>query len=136
MAVQNFYNAYFLVNAVNLSDHVESVKLEYKADMLENTAMSMTEHRFQAGLKDWTLEVVMFQDYASGSVDATLNALVGSASVAFETRPDAGAVAVANPKWTGSIVLEGYSPISGGVGTLQKVTAKFRAASALTRATA
>jgi hypothetical protein len=136
VALDVFDNAYFLINAVNLSDHVEQVKLERKVDMLEYTSMSHSEHRFMAGLQDWSLEVTLFQDYASGSVDATLNALIGSAAVAFETRPDAGAVAVANPKWTGSVVFEGYTPINGGVGTLQKVTAKFRPASALTRATA
>lgn len=135
MALDTFDNAYFLLNAVNLSDHVESVKLEYKADMLEYTSMGHTEHRFMSGLKDWSLEVTLFQDYAVGSVDATLNAIIGGAAVAFETRPDAGAVSTTNPKWTGNIVLEGYSPIGGGVGTLQKVQAKFRPASALTRAT-
>jgi hypothetical protein len=103
--------------------------------MLEKTAMSNDTHLFMAGIKDWTLEVTMFQDYAAGSVDPTLNALIGSAAVAIEVRPDAGAVAVANPKWTGSVVFEGYSPVGGGVGTLQKVSAKFKAATSLTRAT-
>jgi len=135
MAVLNFSNAYFLVNAVDLSNHVESIKLSYKADMLEKTAMSMTEHQFMAGIKEWDLEVTLYQDYGAGSVDPTLNGLVGSAAVAFEVRPDAGAVSVTNPKWTGSVVFEGYEPITGGVGTLQKVNAKFRASSALTRAT-
>lgn len=135
MAVQHFFNAYLLLNAVDLSDHVESIRLEYKADMLERTAMSNTEHRFMSGLKDWSLEATLYQDYAAGSVDATLNGILGGAAVAFEVRPDSGAVAVTNPKWTGSVVLESYSPIGGGVGTLQKVSAKFKPATALTRAT-
>lgn len=136
MAVSHYYNGYFLLNSVDLSNHVESMRLESKADMLEKTAMSNTTHLFTPGLYDWSLEVVLYQDYASGSVDATLNTiLAGGAAVAFEVRPDAGAVAVANPKWTGSVCLESFSPIGGGVGTLQKLTAKFRAASALTRAT-
>lgn len=136
MAVQNFYNGYFLVNSVDLSDHTESIKLDSKVDMLEKTAMSNTEHRFTTGLRDWSLEVTLFQDYAAGSVDATLNGLLGLAPFAFEIRPDAGAVSATNPKWTGSAVFEGYMPVTGQVGTLQKITAKFRAASALTRATA
>ena len=135
MALDVLDNCYCLVNSVDLSDHVESVKLDYKADMLERTAMSNTEHRFIAGLKDWSLEITFYQDYASGSVDATLNALIGAAAFAIEVRPDAGAVSATNPKWTGNAVFEGYTPIGGGVGTLQKVQAKFRAAGALTRAT-
>lgn len=136
MSVQHFYNAYFLLNSVDLSNHVESVRLESKADMLEKTAMSNNTHIFTPGLYDWSLEVVMYQDYASGSVDATLNTIIaGGAAVTFEVRPDAGSVATTNPKWTGSVCLESFPPIGGGVGTLQKLTAKFRPASALTRAT-
>lgn len=104
--------------------------------MLEKSAMSMTEHQFVQGVSEWSLEVTLFQDYAAGSVDPTLNTLLTAGAVAFEVRPDAGAVAVANPKWTGSAVFEGYEPLSGAFGSLQKVVAKFRAASALVRATA
>jgi hypothetical protein len=131
-----FSAAYGLLNSVDLSDHIESVKIDYNADMLEITAMGMTEHRFLSGLKDWSIEVVFFQDYASGSVDATLHALVGAAAWAFEFRPSTAAVGVTNPKWTGSSVLEGHQPLSGSVGIIQKVTSKLRAATALTRATA
>lgn len=136
MAVQVFTAAYGLLNSVDLSDHIESVKIEYNADMLEITAMGMSEHRFIAGLKDWNIEVVFFQDYAASSVDATLHALVGAAAWPFEFRVSTAAVGVTNPKWTGSAVLEGHQPLSGGVGTIQKVNSKLRAASALTRATA
>jgi len=135
MAVANFYNAYFLINSVDLSDHVESIKLDFKKDMLESTAMGDTEHQYVAGLTDWSLEVTLYQDYASASVDATLWALTSAGGVTFELRPDAGAASTTNPEYGGSVYLESYEPISGGVGTLQKVSAKFRAASALTRVT-
>lgn len=141
MAVSVFYNAYCALNAVTLSDHVESVKLEYKADMLETTAMSMTQHQFLAGLKDWSVDVVFFQDYASGSVDATLYALIGAAAFTMDIRPDAGAPSVTNPRYSGTgvipgaaiAVLESTQPLSGGVGTLQKLNAKLRSAGTLNR---
>lgn len=135
MAVTNFYNSFFSINAVDLSNHVESVKLDFKKDMLESTAMSNTEHRYVAGLTDWSLEVTLYQDYASGSVDPTLWALTSAGSVAMILRPDAAAKNSTNPEYTGSVFLESYEPISGGVGTLQKVSAKFRAASVLSRTT-
>lgn len=135
MAVTNFYNAHFTINSVNLSDHVESVKLDFKKDMLESTAMSNTEHRYVAGLTDWSLEVTFYQDYAVASVDATLWTLTSAGAVTFALRPDAGAKSTSNPEYGGSVYLESYEPISGGVGTLQKVSAKFRAASVLTRST-
>lgn len=141
MAVTVFYNAYCALNAVVLSDHVESIKLEVKADMLEKTAMSMTEHQFVAGLKDWSVDVVFFQDYAASSVDVTLYNLIGAAAFTMDLRPDAGAPSATNPRYSGSgvipgavvAVLESTQPLSGGVGTLQKVNAKLRAAAALNR---
>lgn len=143
MAVSVFYNAYASVNGVNLSDHVESVRLEWKADMLEKTAMSNDTHVFVAGLFDWSIEISFYQDYAAGSVDATLAGLLGAAAFTLEIRPDAGAVGATNPRFSGAGVspgsavalLESYSPITGGVGTLQKTSAKFRPAAKLVRQT-
>lgn len=135
MAVQHFSDASVTINSVDLSDHVESVKLTYNQDTLEKTAMGNTEHRFAAGLLDWSVEVVLFQDYASGSVDATCWNLNGAGEVPLVLRPDSGSVAVDNPQYTGNVVSEGYEPISGGVGTLPKVTLRLKAASVLARAT-
>jgi len=133
LAVANFSDASVTINSVDLSDHVESVRLETKADMLEETAMGDTTHQFQAGLLDWSLEVVLFQDYAVGSVDATLDALVGAAAFPIIIRPDSAAKSTTNPEYTGNGVLEGHQGLGGGVGTLQKVTARIRPAGALTR---
>ena len=130
MAVLNFNDAFLSIGGTDLSDHVESIKLEVRPDMLEKTAMSDTEHRFQQGLQDW------YQDYAAGSVDATLWALVGAAAgSAMVLRPDSAAKSTSNPEYTATLIFEGYEPLTGGVGTLQKVTAKFRPDSALARAT-
>ena len=133
MAVANFTDASATINSVDLSDHVESIRLETKADMLENTAMGNTTHTFQAGLLDWSVEIVFFQDYAVGSVDATLEALVGAALFPIIIRPDSAAKSTTNPEYTGNGVLEAHQGLSGGVGTLQKVTARIRPAGALTR---
>lgn len=141
MAVSLFYNGYAALNAVVLSDHVESIKLEHKADMLEKTAMSMDTHQFIAGLKDWNVEIVFFQDYAASSVDVTLNALIGVAAFTMDLRPDAGAPSATNPRYSGTGVIPGaaiallevHQPISGGVGTLQKVNSKLRPAGTLNR---
>lgn len=133
MAVQVFSDATFVINSVDLSDHVDSVKLEAKADALERTAMGMTEHQFAQGLQDWSVEVTIFQDYAAGSVDPTLFALLTAGAVPFTMKPDSGDISTSNPEYQGNVVFEGYEPITGGVGTLPKVSAKFKPASALVR---
>ena len=111
-------NAYVLINAVNLSDHVKSVTINYAAEILEKTAMSANSKQRIAGLKDWSVDVELNQDFAAASVDATLFPLVGAAAFAIEIRPDAGVVSATNPKYTGNALLESYTPITGSVGEL------------------
>lgn len=135
MAEQILSNAFVSINGVNLSDHVRSVRLGPVADLQEITAMSDTFKARLAGLKDWVLELEFNQDYAVGSVDATLWAAWG-VSVAIEVRADAGVASATNPKWTGNAILESYPPINGSVGAAHAVTANFQGNGTLTRATA
>ncbi len=129
-------NAYCLINAVDLSNHVESVKVNYKGATQDNTAMSVTSKSFLAGLKDWDVDLTLIQDYAASEVDATLFSLVGAAPFAIEIRPDAGARSVTNPGFTGNALLSTYEPVSGKVGDVAKATIKLQGTGTLTRATA
>lgn len=129
-------NAYVLINAVNLSDHVKSVTINYAAEILEKTAMSANSKQRIAGLKDWSVDVELNQDFAAASVDATLFPLVGAAAFAIEIRPDAGAVSATNPKYTGNALLESYPPISGSVGELATTSITLQGDGDLTRAVA
>ena len=134
MAIQVLTNAYLSINAVLLSDHVKSVTLSYEAEMQDASAMSVTSRKYIAGLKNWSLSVELEQDYAAGSVDISLFALVGAAAVAMILRPDAAAKSATNPEFTGSVVLESYNPVAGTVGDLAMCTATFRPAGVLARA--
>lgn len=136
MPVMVLKNAYVLINAVNLSDHVKSVTINYAAEILEKTAMSANSKQRIAGLKDWSVDVELNQDFAAASVDATLFPLVGAAAFAIEIRPDAGVVSATNPKYTGNALLESYPPISGSVGELATVSITLQGDGDLTRATA
>jgi hypothetical protein len=129
-------NAYCLLNAVDLSNHVKSVKVNYKADTPDNTAMSVTSKTQLPGLKDWDMDIEFNQDFAASNVDATLFPLVGAAAFSIEVRPDAGARAVTNPAYTGSCLLETYSPLSGKVGDVAIAPIKLSGTGTLTRATA
>lgn len=129
-----FTNAYVELNTVDLSDHVRSVTLQYQSEPQDITAMSDTTRQRLGGLLDWSIAIEFNQDYASGEVDATLFALVGT-TFAFELRPDAGSVAPTNPKYTGTALLESYQPMGGSVGEVHVSPVQLTAASALTRAT-
>ncbi len=129
-------NAYCLINAVDLSNHVESVKVNYKADEKENTAMASTSKARLPGLKDWDIDITFNQDYAAASVDATLFPLVGAAAFAVEIRPDAGARSATNPAFTGNALLSTYEPVSGKVGDVAKSPIKLLGTGTLSRLTA
>jgi hypothetical protein len=142
MATLVYTDALLTVNSIDLSDHVKSLTLNYEAEMLDDTVMGTSGTRSsKPGLKNWGLEVEFTQDFAVGSVDATLFPLIGAASFPIVARAiKASAVSVTNPQYSGNAVLENYSPISGEVGTLGMTSCSFRAgggaSNVLTRATA
>lgn len=130
-----FKNAYFKIAGVDLSDHDVELSLPESADAPEASAMGDdTRVRLAGGIKDWRLEVELNQDYAAGKVDATMAGKVGT-SVAIEVRPDAGAVAATNPKWTGNFIVEEYEPIAGRYGEPLKARIRLVANGTITRAT-
>src|SRR5713226_8906663 len=126
MATQVLKNAFVLINAVDLSDHVKQVTLNYDADMKDNTAMGMSTKSNLPGLKNWDATIEFFQDYAASKVDVTLFPLIGAAAFAIEIRPDTGARSVTNPGYTATGILQSYnSPVAGNVGDTQMATAKI-----------
>ena len=134
MAEVVFTNAYLSINAVVLSDHIRQITLNYSAEPQDITAMSDTTRQRIGGLLDWSITIEFNQDYAASEVDVTLFAIVGTV-IAIEIRPDAGAVAVTNPKYTGNALLESYQPIGGTIGEVHVAPITLTAGGALTRAT-
>lgn len=129
-------NAYALINSVNLSDHVKEVKVTYKADTPENTAMSQTTKNRLSGLKDWDLEITFNQDFAAANVDATLFPLIGAAAFSVEIRPDAGSRSATNPGYSGNCLLADLPIIAGKVGDVLSTSVKFVGTGTLSRLTA
>lgn len=134
MATLVFTDGYIIVNAVNLSNHTKSITLNYEAEMLDDTVMTTTGTRSnKPGLKNWTLEVEFLQDFASGSIDATLFSLIGANAFPIAVRPTSGAVSINNPEYQGQAVLESYPPMTAEVGALGTASSSFRAAGPLVR---
>lgn len=129
-------DAEIIINTVDLSDHVLSAQLNYSGDLQEDTSMGDGTRSRLSGLKDWSLEVTFKQDYASGSVDATLFSLIGAASTAVSFKPvKSDAIGETNPKYNGNAILESYPPVGGGVGELAQTTVTFQADGDLIRST-
>ena len=133
-----FRNGLITVNGVNLSDHCREVTLETSVAELPNDVMGDNTSVVRAGLEDWTITATFLQDFASGSVDATLDTAGGVAHSGFNViiRADGGAVSTTNPSYSGSAILASYRPIGGAHGVNLESTATFRPAGNLSRTTA
>lgn len=136
MATLVWLNAYVLINAVDLSDHVRQITLSYEAELLDETAMaaSLTTRKMKAGLLNWTLDIEFFQDFAASKVDATIFPLVGAVAFAIAVKPVNGvAISATNPEYQGNVVVSSYPIIAGAVGEIAVAAVKMHSASVLVR---
>lgn len=129
-------DADFTIDGVNLSDHVESITINYGMETPEQTAMQDITRRRLPGLIDWTMDVTLRSDFDAGEVDATLFPLVGGAAVAVTVRPTSAAVGPTNPEFQGNVLVGQYNPIQGTVGDTANSTVTLTGDGTLTRATA
>lgn len=122
-------NMYFAINGTALSDHVSSVTVEDSAEEIDFTSFSGNGYReFGQGLKDCTISVTFFQDYAAASVHSIVQPLYASGgTLTVAIRPDAGAaISSTNPAGTMIARVYGYSGMGGAVGDAATFDASFR----------
>lgn len=130
-------DAYVSVNGVTLSTRVKSVTFPFGAEALEANAMGDNTKIKLPGLKEWSVDVEFYQDFAAANVDATLFNLVGADPFTIAVRAVASlAKSATNPEFTGSVILSSYTPIGGSAGEMAKAPAKFECAGDLTRSVA
>lgn len=129
-------NAFFSIAAVDLSDHVESITINYGAETPDMTSMQDNTRRRLPGLIDWTVDVNFRQDFAAANVDATMFPLVGATVSALVIRPDAGVVSATNPEFQGNVLVGQYNPIAGTVADTANAATVLTGDGTLTRAVA
>lgn len=137
MAVLALTNAYVYLNgASDISDHCAGVELNVEADELDSTTFGSTGYKSAiGGLKSGSLKIKVKGDYAASNIDAILWPLLGTV-VAFEIKAVNAAASTSNPKYTGSVLINSLSPISGSVGELVEFDLTWPTTGTITRATA
>lgn len=118
-----------------LSDHIESVTIDTKKDTPETTAMGASWRERIAGLKDYSITLNMHQDFAAGSVDAAIYAAFNAASATIVIKPTSAAVSATNPSFTGTVICPSYTPLSGNIGDVSKMSVTLQGSGAIVRAT-
>ena len=115
-------DATFSLDGTDLSDHVESLSINYGAETPEQTAMTDITRRRLPGLIDWTIDLTLRSDFAAANVDAILFPLVGAAAVEAIIKPTSGAISATNPAFTGQVLVGTYNPLAGTVGDTSNST--------------
>jgi hypothetical protein len=118
-------DASLTINSVALSDHANSVTLNYEIDSVETTAFGSTGHTFTGGLQNLSVEVALMQDYAATNVEATIYPLVGTTTT-LVIKATSGATSATNPQYTiTGAYLAAHTPVAGAVGELAMTTLSF-----------
>jgi hypothetical protein len=119
MAQKVITNASVWIGGSDISNHVTSCTINYKKELIEDTAMGDSSRSRIGGLEDWSIDLEIQNDYADNNIDEILYGLV-SAGVGFAViiKPEATTISASNPAWTGTGIAESYSPIQGKVGDL------------------
>lgn len=126
------------INGVNLSDHIASITINESNDVVETTAFSSTAAKTRvAGLKDNSVTLEFHQDFASASVEATINgtsSLVGTVTAIVVT-PTSSAVSATNPSYSFSALVSEWTSLNAAVGELSTASVSWPITGAITKAT-
>lgn len=128
-------DVYVSIGGVDLSDHIASVEISTEFEDIETTAFGDAGRTRVAGLEDSSLSLDFHQDFAAASVDATIAPLVGS-TAAFEVFPAGTTIGATNPKYSGTVLVTEWTPLSGAVGELATASVTWPVSGVVTRATA
>ena len=104
-----------------LASYLTQVELTASATDVTTTAFGSSFVTRVAGLKEGSLTLAFNQDYAIGTVDATLWPLLG-ANATVVIRPSSSAVGSANPAYTAICLVTELTPVSGTIGDLSVFT--------------
>jgi len=137
MAKEVLTDAYFMINTVDLSDHVRSITLPLSIAEIEKTCMGDSSVARLGGLKDAAINVVFANDFAAAKVEPTLWAIFdGNAAVAAKIRKSGtDEISASNPEYQFNVLLQSYTPIDGAVGDLSESPVDFVSDGDVTHAT-
>ena len=123
------------INNVALNDNVSQVEISQNWAEVDTTTFDGSRAMSRvAGLEDSSISITFLQDFAASSVDATISPLVAGTAT-FEILPNGTAVGATNPKYTGTVLVNTWTPLSGAPGDRSEVDVEWPVVGKITRAT-
>ena len=110
-------NALVTFASTDLSSNIASITLNTSFDIIDTSSFGDTAKKRVAGLADNSVSFEFHQDFATGSVEATIFPLLGT-TVACEVRPVNAAVSASNPRYNFSVLISEWQSLSAAVGSL------------------
>lgn len=127
---------YVSLNGTELTEYCRKAELSTEVEDKDvTTYASQGWKELLGGLKSGELGLEFLQDVAATKIDSIMWPLLGTV-VTFEVRLSQAAVGTANPKYSGSVLINGWNPIEGSVGDEASVSVGYPTSGAVTRATA
>jgi predicted secreted protein len=124
------------LNGVDRSSWVSKVEVAVEVEEKDVTTFASAGWKeVLGGLKSGSIAVTFKNDVADSQLDDTMWALLGTV-VAFETRATSAVVGTSNPKYTGNVLINGWTPISGSPGDVNEQSVTYPTSGAVTRAEA
>lgn len=126
------------LNGTDLTSSLHAAELDVKANEVETTTFGTSSTVYKTvvgGIVAGTVKLEFYQDFAAGSVDATIWPLVNTIGTVV-IKPQGTAVSATNPSYTATVLINQYQPIGGNVGDLASFSVTWPISGAVTRATA
>jgi hypothetical protein len=135
MSVFALTNEYITFNAVDLSDHGKAGTITAEGEQLDSTTFGDSWREYIMGLKGGSVAIEFLDDFASGSVDATIWAAFSTGTaVAVAIRPVNATISATNPEYQFNVLPNQWS-LGGSIGELAGKTLTFPITGAITRDT-
>jgi hypothetical protein len=127
-------NANITIGGTDVSANVASVQIETSVDEVETTAFGPGNGKTRVGgLLDTTISLSMHNDYSA--IEGLVYPLIGSTTTVV-VKPNGTAVSTANPSYSATILVTGWSAVNGAVGELNTVDVSWPVSGTVTKAVA
>jgi len=128
-------DAKVVINSINLSDHISSITIDTKDDIVETTGFGSSAKTRVAGLVDNSVSIEFMQDFASANVEATIFPLLGSTTTVVVS-PTSASVSSTNPTYTFTALVSEWQPLKGQIGSLATASVSWPISGTITKAVA
>ena len=123
------------IDGTDFSTSLAAVTIDITSEEQQTTAFGSAYRTRIGGLKDASVSLDFHQDFASGSVDETLFAALGT-NVTIVCLPTSASVGADNPSYSFTALVTQTQPLANSIGDLATMSVTWPVVGAVTRAVA